>query len=182
VALFLRESEGWTLVAPPPETGEALSIGNEALDRAASQETSLHVDAARPAGTAIVLASFATRGAWRGVLALCGDGARPSGTEAAEAETIARAIGETLTALRASEASRESAAVAERERLAADFHDGFLAMLRSARLHAQLALKEARPDPSKSLAWLERAEELLGKTSVEARKFLLGLRRLPDVG
>jgi signal transduction histidine kinase len=181
VALFLRESEGWTLAAPPPETGEGLSIGNEALDRAASQEGSLLVDAVRPPETAIALASFATRGAWRGVLALWADGRSLTGTEATEAETIARAIGETITALRASEASRESAAVAERERLAADFHDGFLATLRSARLHAQLALKEARPDPSKSLAWLERAEELLGTTSVEARRFLLGLRRLPDV-
>ena len=181
VALFLRESEGWTPVAPPGETGEALSIGEKTLARAASQEKALLAYAVRPLGAAVALASFAARGTWRGVLALRSDRGRLPGTAGHEAETIARAIGETLTALRASETSWEEAAAAERERLAAELHDGFLSNLRSARLHAQLALKEARLDPEKARTWLERTEELLGTTSVEARKFLLGLRKLRDV-
>jgi signal transduction histidine kinase len=181
VALFLRESGGWKRSAPAPESGHGPSIDDATLDRAASQEKSFLVDALAPSGAAATLASFATRGTWRGVLALWSDGGRVPAADPGEAEAIARAIGETLTALRASEASREAAASAERERLAAELHDGFLASLRSARLHAQLALKDARPDLDKAMAWLERAEQLLGATGVEARKFLLGLRKLPDV-
>jgi signal transduction histidine kinase len=181
VALFLRESEGWTLTAPPRETGEPLSIGEETLALAASQEKSLLVDALRPPGAAAALASFAARGTWRGVLALWSDRGSLSETAGDDAETIALAIGETLTALRRSETSREKAVAADRERVAAELHDGFLATLRSARLHAQLAIKDAQDDPEKALSWLERTEKLLGTTSVEARKFLLGLRKLPDV-
>ena len=182
VALFLHESEGWTLIAPPQEKGEALSISEEALARAASQEKSLLVDAIRPPGAAAVLASFAAHGTWRGVLALWSAPGSFSGREGDEAETIARAIGETLTALRASESSREEALAAERERFAAELHDGFLSTLRSARLHAQIALKEEQVDPKTARTWLERTEKLLETASIEARKFLLGLRRLPDVG
>jgi signal transduction histidine kinase len=181
VALFLRESQGWSMTAPPKERGTALSVSQETLDHAASQEKSLVVDALFPAGAGVVVARFATRGTWRGVLALWNDRGSLPGTAGDEAEAIALAIGETLTALRRSEMSREEAVAAERERLAAELHDGFLATLRSARLHAQIALKDARSDPDKALTWLERTETLLGTTSVEARKFLLGLRKLPDV-
>lgn len=181
VALFLRESEGWTLTAPPQETGEALSINEETLARAASQEKALIVDALRPPGAAAALATFAGQGTWRGVLALWSDRGSLPGTEGDEAETIALAIGETLAALRRSETSREEAVVAERERIAAELHDGFLATLRSARLHAQIALKDTRQDAEKAWTWLERTEMLLGTTSIEARKFMLGLRKLPDI-
>ncbi len=180
VALFLRESEGWTLMAPQQESGKALSIDDETLDKAASQETSFLVDADRPQDPAAALASFAARGTWRGVLALWSDGGGLSETAREESETIAHAVGETLKALRRSETSREEAAAAERERLAAELHDGFLSTLRSARLHSQLALNEARDDPEKALVWLERTEKLLGTTNIEARKFLLGLRKLPE--
>ena len=181
VALFLRESEGWTLVAPPDEAGGTLSINEETLDRAASQETSLLVDAARPSRSAAVLAGFAARGTWRGVLALWGERGRLPETAGNDAETIARAVGETLTALRASETSREEAVAAERERFAAELHDGFLSSLRSARLHAQLALKDGRVDPEKARTWIERTEELLETAGAEARRLLLSLRTLPDV-
>ena len=181
VALFLRESEGWTLVAPPDEPGGTLSISEETLARAASQEKSLLVDAARPPRSAAVLASFAARGTWRGVLALWGGRGSLPATSGNDAETIARAIGETLTALRASETSREEAVATERERFAADLHDGFLSSLRSARLHAQLALKNGRVDPEKARTWLERTEELLETAGAEARKLLLSLRTLPEV-
>lgn len=180
VALFLRESEGWTLVAPTPPSAEALSIGNEDLDRAASQQKALLVGAARPSWAKAALASFAAHGAWRGVLALWRDRGGLSEAERAEAETIAVAIGQTLMALRRSETSREEAVAEERERLAAELHDGFLSTLRSTWLHVQVAIKEARHDPEKARAWLGRTEELLGTTNVEARRFLLGLRKLPE--
>ena len=180
VALFLRESEGWTLVAPPQETGEALSIDGKALDRAASQEKPIIAEAGHLPGAAVALAGFAARGTWRGVLALWSDRAGPGTTAGDEAATIARAIGQTLTALRTSESSWHEAVAADRERLAVELHDGFLSVLRSARLHAQLALRMLQDDPEKARTWLERAEELLGATSVEARKFLLGLRTLPE--
>jgi signal transduction histidine kinase len=178
VTLFLRESRGWNSISRPQQA-PTLSIDEETLARAASQEKSLLVDAVLPPGAAAALAGFGARGTWHGVLAIWSDGNGLSRAEGKEAETIARAIGGTLTALRESETSRGEAVAAERERLAADLHDGFLATLRSARLHAQIALKEGRDDPKKAWTWLERTEALLGTASIEARKFLLGLRELP---
>jgi signal transduction histidine kinase len=189
VALYLREGERWIRVLAEDVGPEVPAVADADLSATLLRREPLVCEPVRRQDPHVVLAAFAAREGWRGVVALW----RPGGgrrRQIVRAADLAAGIGRSLTSLKRTEMIRDEALASERSRWAAELHDGFLQSLISAKLHSEVCLTldlehgheclAATSGSSRRLrAELEKTRDRLETSVQEVRRFLLELRSPP---
>jgi signal transduction histidine kinase len=173
IGLFLPEGDGWLSFLPPEASTPDAVVPESTLDDALEMAEPTLVGSGPEA---VLLCRFAGRESWRGIAALWSVGGEITANDAPRLRELAVEIGRSITALRRAEAVQHQAVALERERLAAEIHDGLLQTVFSARMQAEICLRQDEELSAKLAADLQRTHEMLGSALVEARRFLLELK------
>jgi signal transduction histidine kinase len=190
VALYLKEGERWIRVLSEDSGPEVPAVADTDLTAALGRREPLVSEPVRRQDPHVVLAAFAAREGWRGVVALWSFRTGALRRRIAWSAELAMAISRSLTSLKRTEIIRDEALASERSRWAAELHDGFLQSLISAKLHAEVCLTLDVEHEHVCLAVgsgssrrlreeLERTRERLELSVQEVRRFLLELRSPP---
>ncbi len=173
IGLYLSERDGWLPFLPEGRDTSVPEIPESALQDALELAEPVLVGS----GTgAVLLCRFSGRESWRGIVALWPGGGEVAPEHSQRLKELAVEVGRSITALRRAEAAQHQVVALERERLAAELHDGLLQTVFSARMQAEVCLRQGDAISPKLVADLQRTHEMLGSALVEARRFLLELK------